>query len=343
MSSNQQNTFLYCITGDEILLVEENIAQIIAKARSNGYDEKIIIDAEVADATNVFLSHYQNLSLFSTKKILEIRFHQKIPAVWTALFLEIAANPDKNQIVILRMPKLSRAETQAKWYKAIEQTGQIITLWPLKQEGFLRWIQTRMQTRGLKTSREGYALIAANTEGNLLAASQIIEKLHLIYSTNKSNNSISEITCEAIQQMISDHAHYDVFELCDAALSQHPAHCLKILSTLKNQGGEPAIILWALMQDIRKCAILFETAPNMRGAVYQKQGIWSSRQALFQKALASCSTEKLRILIQKAKDADSVIKGAKPGSIWEILEDLCLILSNCDKIKKFSSEITHHV
>ncbi len=32
-------------------------------------------------------------------------------------------------------------------------------------------------------------------------------------------------------------------------------------------------------------------------------------------------------LIQKAKNADAIIKGVQTGNIWEILEDFCLILS----------------
>lgn len=342
MTTTHQSHLIYLITGDEILLVEENADAIIKKARTSGYEERIIIDAEMPNAMDMFLSHRQNFSLFSTKKILEIRFKQKIAAAFAALITNACSALDSDQIILMRMPKIARAETQQKWYKAIEQKGRVITLWPLKGDNFLKWIQTRFQQFNLSTTREGFALIAANTEGNLLAASQLIEKLNLVYGSNNTNNSANInnnpntnlskqapnlITDESIEKALSDHAHYDVFELCDAALNQNPAHCLKILFNLKNQGSEPAIILWALMQDVRKLAALFIASPNERAGVYQKQGIWSTRQALFQKALRVFNQNILNKLIALAKNADALIKGVNTGNVWLVLEDFCLILS----------------
>lgn len=316
----QSCAFINLVTGDEILLVEESTKLILSKARTNGYEEHIIIEAEIPEIIDLFISHRQNFSLFSTKKIIEIRFRQKISASLAALLIEVCEHPDASQIIILRMPKLSKAETQAKWYKTLEQHGWIITIWPLKNEAFLRWIQARFQKFNLKTTQESYSLIAARTEGNLLAASQLIEKLNLVY-----NSSSESISYAAIQEALSDQSHYDVFELCDAVLGQNTQQTLKILQALKAQNSEPAIILWALMQDLRKLSTLFSTPPHSRGAVYQKQGIWSTRQPLFQKTLNALNTSILNRLIQKAKNADAVIKGAQTGNIWEILEDFCLI------------------
>lgn len=312
---------IYLITGDEILLVEESVALILAKARADGFEERIVIETETSESMDNFMNHRQNYSLFSMKKILEVRFRQKVSAAWAALLVEISGKPDSNQIILLRLPKLSRAETQLKWYKTLEQHAWIITIWPLKQEHFSRWIQSRCKLLHMKLNSESLALITANTEGNLLAASQVVEKLNLIHGA-----SGLEIPYTAVQQTLSDQTHYDVFALCDATLAQKPQQCLKILATLKKQGSEPAIILWALMNDIRKLDILSRTSPASRNAVYQKQGIWSTRQVLFQKALNSFNPALLKIVIEKAKLIDEMIKGVNTGNVWSVLEDLCLLL-----------------
>lgn len=311
----------YLISGDEILLVEEQVARLLKKAREEGYDERIIIEAEMPDAVDTFLSHRQNYSLFSTKKIMDIRCKQKMPLPLQQALIGACEKPDPNQILLVRMPKLSRAEMQSKWCKAFEKNGEIITLWPLKNDGLLNWIQKRFQSLNISTSREGYALIAENTEGNLLAAAQIIEKLQIMHDNSEP------IAYQKIQEAISNHTHYDVFELCDAALNQNPAQCLKILSALKNQDSEPAIILWALMQDTRKLAALSSTNPQERASLYPKYGIWSTRQALFQKSLKTFNAQILSQLIHIAKQADEIIKGAKTGDIWNTLEDFCVLLS----------------
>ena len=331
---SQSIGLVYLITGDEILLVEESVHLILKKARSEGFEEHLIIEAETSQGADLFLSHRQNFSLFSSKKIIEIRFRQKIAANFAKLLIETLSHPDSNQVIILRMPKLSRAEMQLKWYKTIEQLSCVIVLWPLKDEAFLRWIKKRFEMHKMQTSEESYALIAANTEGNLLAAAQIIEKLSLIHRSTASL-STTTIPYESIRQALSDEAHYDVFELCDVMLEQKPEQCLKVLFTLKNQGTEPAIILWALMQDFRKLAALLATSAANRFGVYQKQGIWSSRQVVFQKALTAFSqmtnnhiSSILQTLIQKAQCADRIIKGAQSGNVWEIFQDICLIISS---------------
>src|SRR5207245_2600015 len=124
------------------------------------------------------------------------------------------------QIILIRVPKLSKAETQAKWYKTLDQTGCIVTIWPLKQENLLRWIHARFETAGIKVQKESILRIAACTEGNLLATAQVIEKLQLIHGT-----SPTVISYENVCQALSDQAHYSVFELGDALLAQKPEQC----------------------------------------------------------------------------------------------------------------------
>ncbi len=322
LTQEPRNIFLYLVTGDEILLVEESIYTISTKAKIEGYEERHVIESDEADAFDQFLSHTQNLSFFSLKKIIEIRFHQKVTAAWSKLFVEIAAKPDANQIIIIRTPKLSRAETQEKWYKASDQFGCIVTIWPLKQEPLLRWIQNRIESVGLQVQKESISLIAANTEGNLLAASQAIEKLKLMVDP-----ATKRISPETVHDMLSDQTHYTVFDLSDAALAQNPAQCLKILATLKSQGMEPPIILWAILQDTRHLAALSTVPPSMRSSMYPKRGIWGPRQALFQKALSSATSSLFPKLIQQAKNIDEIIKGLQPGNVWVELESLCLVLS----------------
>lgn len=315
----QSKTFspVYLITGDEILLVEESIALIAAAARATGYDEHIVIDAEASQATDLFLSHQQNYSLFSSKKIIELRFRQKISAAFTALLTALPDDPDL--ILLLRMPKLSKAETQLKWYKTLEQKNAcIITIWPLKQDAFLRWIKARVEQRGLKTSEAAYIAIAQCTEGNVLAAAQIIEKLQLLYADSP------EIALENVQQCLSDESHYDVFELCDAILAQNTAKALKIMNTLQKQHVEPPIVLWAILQDFRKLVQLFSAIPAQRAGLYPKLGIWSTRQGLFQKALQTFNAQKMRRLMQNAEQADRRIKGADSGDAWIVLREMLL-------------------
>lgn len=326
LKQQPRNTFIYLITGDEILLIEESIQRISMQARAEGYTERWIIEAEMADAMDRFLSHTQNLSFLSAKKIIEVRFPQKVTAAWSTLFIEVATHRDPNQIILIRVPKLSKAETQAKWYKAFDQAGCIVTIWPLKQDVLLRWIHARFEAAGMKVQKESILRIAASTEGNLLATAQVIEKLQIIQGT-----SSSIVSYERVCQALSDQANYNVFELGDALLAQKPEQCLKILATLQNQGTEPPIVLWALMQEVRNLAALSAAPPTTRSSLFQKRNIWGPRQALYQKILSQVPSNAWNNLLKKwvsqARVLDEMIKGIKTGDIWTALEIFCLSMS----------------
>src|SRR5260221_4961099 len=64
---------VYLISGDELLLVQESLATLTQAAQKAGYDERTIIEANHKDAWQQLIQESQNLSLFSTKRVIECR------------------------------------------------------------------------------------------------------------------------------------------------------------------------------------------------------------------------------------------------------------------------------
>ena len=64
---------IYIVSGDEPLLVQETLDQIREAAERNGFAERVRVSAETGnDWGKVFYAQTQTLSLFSSKRIVEL-------------------------------------------------------------------------------------------------------------------------------------------------------------------------------------------------------------------------------------------------------------------------------
>ena len=83
-------------------------------------------------------------------------------------------------------------------------------------------------------------MIADRVEGNLLAASQEIEKLRLLLGEG-------EVTCATrSRKAVADSSRYDVFKLTDAALAGDARARFRSWPDCAAEGVEPVIVLWSL-------------------------------------------------------------------------------------------------
>src|SRR5256885_14000148 len=64
---------LYCVNGDEPLLIEESLDAIRAAARAAGFTEREVLHASGKFDWSQLAGAANSLSLFATRRILEIR------------------------------------------------------------------------------------------------------------------------------------------------------------------------------------------------------------------------------------------------------------------------------
>ena len=133
---------------------------------------------------------------------------------------------------------------KTRWFQAVERAGVFIQVWPLEGEQLQRWLQQRMQLRGMNTDPEGLKRLAARIEGNLLAAAQEIEKLFILYGAGFLDSA-------KIVDAVADSSRYDVFKLADSLLTGSPVRITKILAGLKDEDVAAPVVLWAIAREAR--------------------------------------------------------------------------------------------
>jgi DNA polymerase III subunit delta len=314
---------VYFVYGEELLLVEESCRAIREAAHAAGYHERQVLTVEGGFDWNGLFSSTQSLSLFSERRLIELRLPTGKPGEAGAKILaEIAAQPPADTIFVVSCGKLEKQTREAKWARALEAAGVAVAVYPLEATQWPAWIRRRMEMKGLMPGPGVVELLAHLMEGNLLACAQEIDKLAMLFGAG-------EVGLDDIEGNLGDNARYNVFALVDASLRGEPAAVERILNRLRGEGVEPVLILWALAREARELAQMaaMVAAGQPVTRVLDARRVWAKRKPLVSAALKRLSREATQDLLRRAARTDRVLKGRGRGDVWQELQCLALGMS----------------
>ncbi|WP_419603680.1 DNA polymerase III subunit delta [Thiolapillus sp.] len=308
---------VYVVTGDEPLQLGETADAIRAAARQAGYLSREIFEADARFDWNRLGEEASALSLFAEQKIIDLRLPTGKPGtVGSKVLVTYCENLPADTLLLLTLPKLPLT---SKWMKALDKVGMIIQVWPVDERQLPRWVQQRMRMAGLQAEAGVAEMLAEQTEGNLLAARQEIEKLALLFGNER-------ITQAQAAAAISDCSRFDVYSLVDAALAGKTRRSIRIITGLKAEGIPLPVVLWALAREVRTLnAMAQDIAAG--ASVQQALGrarVWKNRIPLVSAGLKRLDARQWAHLLQQCQLADATIKGAAPGDPWLLLEQIAL-------------------
>ena len=315
---------VYFISGDEPLRVMEAADAIRAVARGQGYDERDVLTAQAGFDWDRLMSEAGNLSLFSQRRVLDLRLPTGKPGAEGSKALRAyAERPPDDTLLLVTAGKLEPAARKSKWVQALDKAGVVVFVWPLKGQEFNVWVTQRMRQRGLKPTPDAVTLLSERVEGNLLACVQEIEKLYLLQGEG-------EVDAGAILALVADNARYDVFGLLDSALAGKAARCVRMLQGLQAEGLVPQIVIWALARELRQLTAMAGSLASGQPvqAVLSQYRVWpAERKSLVAAALRRLSVTQCNALLQHCARVDRISKGQGAGSAWDELLQLTLKLA----------------
>lgn len=296
---------IYLIAGDEILLANEAADAVRTRARGEGFTERELHFVERGFDWAELRAASRTLSLFSDRKIVELRMPTAAPGEQgTKVLVEMAEERQSDTVILVLTGKLDGRTQNARWVSAIEKHGAFVQVWPVELPRLPTWIRERLGRHGLQIDQSAAQVLAERTEGNLLAAHQEIEKLALLLPPGP-------VTIETALEVVADSARYDVLQLGEAAMRGQAGRALHILAGLQADGSEPPVVLWALNKDLqwlaRAEALMRagQSADNAMNAIY----VWRPRQAAMKQALARLHRQDIAALLVDAEGCDRAIKG----------------------------------
>ncbi len=313
---------LYFVYGDEPLLVQEACDTIRAAARASGCTERELYTVEPGFDWGTFAEAGDAMSLFAERKLIELRIPTGKPGDAGSKALQhYCQRPSPDNVVLIQAGKLDGNAKRAKWYKALEKAGAVVPIWPLDARQLPGWAMRRMKQIGLQAEQAAVALLVERVEGNLLACAQEIEKLLLLHGPG-------QLTLEQIATSVADSSRFDIYKLVDNALQGDAARTTRIINGLKGEGVEPVLLLWALSREIRAMAdMAFQLSQG--ASVEQclaKARVWEKRKPLVRTGLKRHNAASWQRMVQQCAALDAMIKGGRPGNVWDELLDLSLRL-----------------
>jgi DNA polymerase-3 subunit delta len=314
---------LYVVHGDEPLLVIEAGDAIRAAARAGGSEEREVLVVEPGFKWDAFSAASRNLSLFGTRKLVDLRIPSGRPGVDGARVLEdCAVNPAPDTTVLITLPRLDRSASGSAWFTALERGGIAVEVYPLERADLPRWIASRLQGQKQSASADTLQFLADTTEGNLLAARQELEKIGLLLPQG-------ELDQAAVENAVADVARFDVFQLSEAWLSGDAARACRILAALENEGEGVPLLLWQLGEDLHVlAAVLAATAEGTPvGVAVKTARVWGKRQSAMERAARRVVPASIPALFTRLARLDALAKGIGRGSVWDQLRDVVLALA----------------
>jgi DNA polymerase III subunit delta len=310
---------VYIVSGEDPLLMQESCDLIRKYAREQGCTDREVIEVTPKNFSwSEIFNSAASMSLFADRKLIELRLPSGKPgAEGSKALCEYLDSSGLEDVLLIVSGKIDKQSTSSKWYKALDQAGGCIQIWPVDANSLPRWLEQRVQAAGMTIDREAVQLLCERVEGNLLSAVQEIEKLKLL----ASNNSID---ADTVVRSVADNTRFNLFALADNAMAGDTANSLRMLYGLRGEGTEAITVLWALSREVTTLYQLqaeSEAGGNLQQAMRSKR-IWNSKMPMVQAALSRHSKASLTQLLDLAATTDGSIKGFADGNPWDHLADL---------------------
>ncbi len=305
----------YLISGDEPLLTGEAADAVRARARAAGFTEREAHFLERGSDWDDVRASAGNMSLFGSRRLLEIRLPSGKPGVaGNKALVALLERDDPDTLLLMLAPRLDRDAQNADWVRAVEARGAWVQVWPIDFDRLAGWLRGRCRRLRLDATDEALDLLAERTEGNLLAAHQELEKLTLLARDGR-------VTADTILASVTDSARFDVFQLGEAVLAGDAARALRMIAGLRGEGTEPTLVLWALTKAMRD---LWNGMANPGGP---KPRAWQRQSAALDKGLRRAGRLSFASLTVRAGRADRMVKGRLAGDPWDeialLAADIC--------------------
>ncbi|MGL9760174.1 MAG: DNA polymerase III subunit delta [Symbiopectobacterium sp.] len=312
----------YLLFGNDPLLLQESLDMLLHRAREQGFTEHFSFTLDQSTDWDTIFSICQALSLFASRQILLLQLPESAPNTATAENLvKLAGLLHQDVLPILRGSKLTKAQENSAWYKALSQHGVIINCLTPEQAQLPHWLTQRVKQRKLQLDDAAMQLLCYCYEGNLLALTQALERLLLLYPDGK-------LTLPRVEKAVNDAAHFTPFHWLDAVLAGKSKRAWHVLQQLQAEDSEPVILLRTLQRELTLLVTLQRNmATTPLRTLFNQNEVWQNRRTLLTQALQRLNGRQLQRAMHLLTRLELTLKqDYYDQSIWLEMQTLTLLL-----------------
>ena len=302
---------LYAIHGPEALLALEASDRIREAARKSGCTEREVFFAEPGADWNRFGAGAANLSLFASKRLVELRIPTGKPGAEGGRAIEAyCAKLPEDTVTLVVLPELEWQQQKSKWFEALDRAGVVVEARAVTRDELPEWLAQRLARQQQRASVETLEWLADRVEGNLLAARQEVEKLALLLPPG-------EVTLQSIRDAVTDVSRYERDTLLEAIHAGDAGRVARVVASLEAEGEPLPLLLWVLAEELR---LMMALAANQR----PRRFIPPDRMAALQQTTRRHGAASFDRELLRAHRIDRMIKGIETGDPWDSVIELAL-------------------
>ncbi|MCL6329976.1 DNA polymerase III subunit delta [Pectobacterium carotovorum subsp. carotovorum] len=311
----------YLVFGSDPLLLQESLDSIKRVAQQHEFSEHFSFILDLHTDWDAIFSTCQALSLFASRQSLLLVLPENGPnAGMGENLVKLSGLLHPDILLILRGHKLTKAQENSAWFKALAQDSVYINCLTPEQAQLPRWVAQRAKSMKLTLDDQATQLICYCYEGNLLALSQALERLALLYPDGK-------LTLPRVESAVNDAAHFTPFHWLDALLAGKGKRAWHILQQLKQEDCEPVILLRTLQRELLQLlALKRRMSDTPLRTLFDQQKVWQNRRDLLTQALQRLSLQQLQQAVRLLTQVEITLKQDYGQSVWSELESLAMLL-----------------
>lgn len=223
-------------------------------------------------------------------------------------------------LLLLRGQKLTKAQENSAWFKAISNEGVYVSCLTPEYQRLPQWVAKRANTMHLTLETEANQLLCYCYEGNLLALAQALERLSLLYPDGK-------LTLPRVETAVNDAAHFTPYHWVDALLAGKSRRAWHILEQLQREDTEAVILLRAIQRELMLLLTLKrQSATASLKSLFDQHKVWQNRRPLLTAALQRLSLHQLQSALLLLTQAELHAKQDFSHSVWPDLQSLSMLI-----------------
>lgn len=316
----------YLILGSDPYLQHYAQTKLRKAFKQAEYDEQRSFTINGQTDWSAMYDSCQAMNLFSSKTLLYLDIGEGVLNVSVAGKLNTLCEmltPDIG--LIISLVKITKAQENAPWYKALSNKLVVVNCATPQAAQLPLWIKTYLQQMHMTVEQPAIELLSYCYEGNLLALTQIIEQLQLLYPNQT-------ITYEQVESNINDSAIFTPFHWVDAMISNKAKRAMHVLQQLKMNDFEPLILMRIVQRElillINLKLALTQKTPRQ---VFDEYRVWQNRRAMYSAYLNRFDIRSLFALLATLTEIEINLKHNNELPIWDALLSLSMQFMGLDK------------
>lgn len=311
----------YLLSGNEPLLLQESQDAIRAAAQQQQFSEHFSFTSDTSTDWEEIFSICQARSLFASRQTLLLILPENGPSSTTAeQLVKLVSQLHSDILLLLRCGKITRAQENSVWFNALSDNAVLVSCLTPERKRLPRWLSERAKGMKLTLDDAASQLICYSYEGNLLALSQALQRLSLLWPDGN-------LTLPRVEQAVHDAAHFTAFHWVDALLAGKSKRALHILRQMRAEGSELPVMLRTLQRELILLLTLQRQMENKPlRALFDQYRVWQNRRPLISDGLQRMKAGQLRRAICLLTQIETALKKDYSQSLWSEMETLSLLL-----------------